>query len=671
MGRKYCVRFLVVLAIFSIIFSGELTAAEKTARPDYTNTISVARETIWKAISSGQGSGATIAVMDQGRIIYSEGIGVADRAQNRAVDRNTRFNIGSTSKMFAAVAVLLLVDEGKVALDEAVARYIPEFTMKDERYKKITVRMLFNHSSGLPGSTFYFGYKPDARMHQILLDTLKDAYLKHDPGAMSLYCNDGFTLAEMIVEKVSGKKYVDFLNQRIFTPLGMKNTSVSIGEINDPNSAEFYDAKTGKKYPLLVISVYGAGGMSSTAEDLCRFGDSLSSKGKRILSDASIKEILTPQPALFSGKLRGPQIMGQFGWEYSDIADYRKKGIQVLGKGGHATGYTTNLQVVPQEGIVIGFSISGDANGEAITRPILDALMKDRKLMEDRASGVQRPVGPQLVPPGLTRYAGYYVDASSAVKIAFNKQKNGFTITRLAAEGPDKQKPAASKSFIYNSGYFYGDEEGVTYYFTTVDGKSLLISRGEPKPFDVDMILYQKLEIMKTPARLHENMQGKIWLARDMPPYIQGSVMPASSSLYKELPGYVDLMGIKKIENANYAGIAATAFRDQTGISLFAKNGKTWIKWGGFLLSTADDIPKIKNSTTSIRIKEDNYNEWLKVEKGALLRFEKPAGGRLIVSTPDRALYDSIVDSGEMYAPAGSYIFCAGAAGDVFTIHAE
>jgi len=670
MERKYSVPLLAVLVIFSIIFSGELSAAEKTTLPDYRNTISVARQTIWRAITSGQGSGATIAVMDQGRIVYSEGIGVADRAQNRPVDRNTRFNIGSTSKMFAAVAVLLLVEEGKVALDETVARYIPEFSMKDERYKKITVRMLFNHSSGLPGSTFYFGYKPDIRMHKILLDTLKDAYLKHDPGAMSLYCNDGFTLAEMIVEKVSGKKYVDFLNQRIFTPLAMKDTSASIGEINVPNSAEFYDAQTGKKYPRLAISVYGAGGMSSTAEDLCRFGGSLSPKGKKILSDASIKEILAEQPTLFSGKLRGPQIMGQFGWEYSDIADYHKKGIQVLGKGGHATGYTTNLQIVPQEGIAIGFSISGDANGEAITRPILDALMKDRKLMEDRVSTVQKPVAPQRVPADLTRYAGYYVDDSGAVKIAFNKQKDGFTITRLTAKGPGKEKPAVSKSFIYNNGYFYGDEKGISYYFTIVDGKFFLISRGKPKPFDIDMISYQKLEIIKNPGRLQENMEGRIWLIRDMPPYMQGSVMPVLSSLYKELPGYVNLMGLEKIENANYAGIAATAFRDQAGISLFTRNGETWIKWRGFLLSTADGIRGVKGRTT-IRIKEDNYNEWLKVENGALLRFEKPANGRLIVSTLDKVLYDSIVDSGEIYAPAGSYIFCAGAAGDVFTAYAE
>jgi len=670
MRRKCFVPLLVICVSFALLAAGELRAAEKNARPDYKNAISVAGETIWKAITSGQGSGATIAIMDQGKIVYSEGIGVADRSQNRPVDKDTRFNIGSTSKMFAAVAILLLVDEGKVALDESVAKYVPEFKMKDERYKNITVRMLFNHSSGLPGSSFYFGYKPDARMHKILLDTLKEAHLKHDPGAMSIYCNDGFTLAEIIVERVSGKKYIDFLTERIFNPLGMKNTSASVGEISETNVGEYYDAKTGKKYPRQVVPVYGAGGLSSTAEDLCRFGDSFSLKGKRILSDASIREILKTQPTRFSDKLRDRQLFGQFGWEYSSLAGYREKGIQVLGKGGHTQGYVANLQIVPQERIAIGFIISGDADGEALTRPILDGLMKDRKLMEERAQTVKRPVEPQPIPADLLKYAGYYVDGGAAVKVAFDKGRKALTISPVAAKKTANEKPGQSKSFVYHDGYFHNHEEGLQHYFTTVDGKAFIVSHGF-RTYEFDVLLYQKLEAIRKPARLKENMQGKVWLLRNASPYVQSPVTAISSSIYKELPGYVDFIGIKKIERADFADIAATAFRDQIELSFFPKNGKTWAKLGIFLFSTEDGIPKVKNGATSIKIGDDNYNEWLKLEKGALLSFEKPEGGRVIVSTQEAVLFDSVLDSGETYAPAGSYVFCAGTAGDVFRINTK
>lgn len=200
-------RRLLIACVSLLAFALDPSAtAQVSARPDYGNAIASARETAWKTITSGQGSGVAVAIMARGEFVYSEVMGVADRAQNRAVDRDTRFNIGSVSKTFAAAAILLLVDDGKLELDAPVYRYIPEFTMADARYRGITVRMLLNHSSGLPGSTFCFGFAPDAPMHGLLLDSMKRSALKHDPGAMSMYCSDGFTLAEIVVERVAGRR---------------------------------------------------------------------------------------------------------------------------------------------------------------------------------------------------------------------------------------------------------------------------------------------------------------------------------------------------------------------------------------------------------------------------------------------------------------------------------
>ena len=203
---------IIIISLFFFISAPHAGASSVS----YQNTKEAAREAVWKTITSGQGSSATVAVMDEGKIIYSEGFGAADRKSGRGVDRSTRFNIGSTSKMFVAVSVLLLVDEAKVSLDDPVVKYIPEFEMKDQRYRDITVRMLFNHSSGLPGSSFLFGYEPEGDPHRMLLERMKDSNLKHDPGAVGIYCNDGFTLAEMIVERVSGQKFIKFLEKRVF-----------------------------------------------------------------------------------------------------------------------------------------------------------------------------------------------------------------------------------------------------------------------------------------------------------------------------------------------------------------------------------------------------------------------------------------------------------------------
>jgi CubicO group peptidase (beta-lactamase class C family) len=671
MAKTVRIAFWAFCVAVSVLMACEAGALEENNGVNYGSVITTAREKVWKAVSSGQGSGGSVAVMDRGKIIYSEGIGVADRSENRQVDTHTRFNIGSVSKMFAAVAVLLLVDEGKVGLDEPVTKYIPEFEMKDKRYQDITVRMLFNHSSGIPGTSGYTGYKADSRMHQILLDTLKDEHLKHAPGAMSIYCNDGFDLAEIIVERVSGNRYLDFLAERVFIPLDMKDTSASIGEVSETNVAEYYDPKTGKKYPRETLTVYGAGGLSSTAEDLCRFGGSFSSEGKRILSEASIIEILKAQPTPFSNKLRGAQLMGAFGWEYSDISDYQAKGIQVLGKGGNTSCYSANLQIVPQERIAVALCISGQAAGEELTRPILDALMEARKIKEPKAKTVKRPVEPQPIPDEELKYAGYYTNDAFAVKITFDKKKEELVISAMPGKKTGKEKSMLPLVFHHNGSYFSNDEHDINCYFTTVDGKDFMVRHSAPS-FGVDMLFFQRLEAIDKPVMLKENMDGKLWLCRNVPPYIQTSdPLIVVSNVYDALPGYIEFGSIKKIESADFAGIAATAFRDQTGLGVFKNNGETWAKSGILLFSAADGIRTIVNGVNSIKIGQDGYNKWLKVEKGVSLHFEMPEGGRVMVETPDNVLFDSIVDSDEVYAPAGSYVFCAANPGDEFKIHAR
>ena len=106
----------------------------------------------------------------------------------------------------------------------------------------------------------------------------------------------------MIVERVSGQKYIDFLAERIFRPLGMDHTGESVGMSG--RVAEFYDPD-GKKYPREVVGVLGAGGLSSTAEDLCCFADSFMSSGRQILSPFSLAEILKVQPTSFAASLKG------------------------------------------------------------------------------------------------------------------------------------------------------------------------------------------------------------------------------------------------------------------------------------------------------------------------------------------------------------------------------
>ena len=162
------------------------------------------------ALTTGGAQSIQYAVWQDGEIILTGRAGDYSRTENRALTDDMLYGIGSVSKAYTAAAVLNLAEEGKIDLDAPVTAYLPDFTMADERYTDITVRMLLNHSSGLPGSTTANGFlldDPDTLAADTLLEELSGETLKADPGAFSVYCNDGFTLAELVVEAVSGMDF--------------------------------------------------------------------------------------------------------------------------------------------------------------------------------------------------------------------------------------------------------------------------------------------------------------------------------------------------------------------------------------------------------------------------------------------------------------------------------
>jgi len=668
------IKIIVNVLVFCILISAAGPAAE--AAVSYSNTIEAAREAVWKTITSGQGSSATVAVMDGGKIVYSEGFGSAERKTGKSVDRSTRFNIGSTSKMFVATAILLLADEGKVSIDEPVVKYIPEFEMKDRRYRDITVRMLFNHSSGLPGSTFIFGYEPEEDPYKELLQGIKGSNLKHDPGSIGIYCNDGFTLAEMMVERVSGRKFIDFLRERVFLPLGMKDTGPSIGETGG-NISHFYDPETGKKYPPEMILVHAAGGLSSTAEDLCRFGDSFCPGGKKILSQRSIDEILDSQPTPFSALLRGPAIMDSFGWDYSYLPAYEENGIKVYSKNGGTGAYSTGFQVIPEKRLVVAASISGNTNGEIVTRAMLDALMKDKGLPVPTEKKKEKPVDPEIIPSGLTAFEGIYANGGSFVKIRFDKERKKMDVIQLIPEG-DKELVADGgpvlMSFVYNGGSFFCFEKDTRGYFIKNGDISCFIAEKVPF-YGIDALMFQKLSEEKSPKKLFADITNKVWLIRNMPPSIQmyGETPIMTSNTYKELPGHLTFFNPLRIVDENHATYAAPLFRDQYELEIYESEGTLWISSWVFLFSDAEKTTILKDGQNTVMIGEKGYNEWYKTGTGSILSFDGPEKGRIMVFVEDTQgpVFDSIADKGGVYVPEGSYVVCIGRPGDILTVNVK
>ncbi|MDD4238778.1 MAG: beta-lactamase family protein [Desulfotomaculaceae bacterium] len=630
----------------------------------FDHTKVTARTAIEEAITAGTASSATVAIMDNGKLIYAEGFGMADREKNIAVNKDTVFNIGSVSKMFAATSIMLLVDEGKVALDEPVTIYLPEFTMADERYKDITVRMLLNHSSGLPGSTFWnnLGFEYNQNIYEELLACLSRSTLKHRPGELAAYCNDGFTLAEMIVARVTGKSYGDFLAERIFEPLTVNHTSLGVGLLPEGVTPARFYRPDGKSEPLEIVSLLASGGLSSTAEDLCRFAASFSDH-LTILSAQSQMEMLKRQPSEFQGKLRGDSWSPGLGWDYADITAFSDENLRLYGKSGGTGHYAAMLYTVPSQRISVAVIASGaQCDSPGIALNILSAYLKEKGLITAEEQEAKEPIEAQPVPSELMVYEGYYCASGEPCRIALDDEKDRLTLYVV-----DGSNESALFTAVYNDGFFCDGEKN--YYFTTADGTGYFVEYNSK--FNLHLVIAEKLQPPADPPELSIPMDARVWLRRNVKATETAMLLPThivSSSQTPALPGYVNFFGMKTIKSPDYAGMPVKSMRDLTELRLVEQNGATWA-W----LSGADYMPAglaqpLNTGANILTIGSEGRNEWLKVDFAATLSFEVPAKGRVIVFGAEGILYDSLVDSGGISVPGGSLIEVAGNPGELFKV---
>jgi len=658
---KYRIKAVLFTLVILTVY---LLSACQSVEHTYIKTKTKARTEIWKAITNGTASSASVAIMDNGKLIYTDAFGMADRENNIPADKNTVFNIGSISKLFAATSIMLLVDEGTVALDNPVTDYLHEFTMADERYKDITVRMLLNHSSGLPGSTFWnnFGYEYNQNIYEELLASLSRSSLKHRPGELAAYCNDGFTLTEMLVTEVTGKSYSEFLAERLFKPLAMKNTGFGVGRLSKGMiPAKFYHLD-GRAEPLEIVSLLASGGISSTAEDLCKFADSFS-KDSIILSTQSRLEMLAAQPSELQGKLQGEGFPFGLGWDYADIEPYSGEKLRLYGKSGGTGQYSAMLYTIPSQRISVAFIASGpQCNSSEIALNILSSYLEEKGLIVIEEGVISLPVKAQPIPSELMDYEGYYDSGSSTLRIELDN-KNGMMIIYLV----DGSNESAILSAVYNGGYFYdGDNR---FYLTSVDGTDYFMEYDSK--FAFYKIKAEKVQHIFKPLKLSISMDNKVWLRRNVNALEETMLLPThiiSSAEIPGLPGYVNFNGLKVVRSLDYADMSVKSMRDLSELMLAEHNGAVWALLSGAEYMPYELAPLMNVGINNLIIGSEGRNEWLNASFDAIINFEIPNKGRILVFGPESILYDNMVDSGEIFVPAGSLIEVAGNPGDKFKV---
>lgn len=630
----------------------------------YDKTIATARTEIWKAISGGGASSATVAIMDNGKIVYQEGFAMANREEALKVNTSTQFNIGSVSKVFTAAAVMQLVEAGKVELDKPVVDYVPEFTMQDSRYKNITVRMLLNHSSALPGTDYTNGFASaaDPNFLEGFMKYLANSNLKYDPGVVSVYCNDGFTLAEVLIEKVSGQSYAEYVSKNIFTKANMKNSSCYFKPGN-PNIALKYNNDDGSALPAEYVNLMGTGGISSTAVDLCEFGNAL--LANKIMTRESFAEYTSPQYAaetVPSGMT--PITSYGLGWDMVNVAAFEEQGIHVLSKNGGTLQFNSQLYVLPEQKLSVAVIFAGVADTASISNTITQALLEEKGVLPGSETKEVTKPGVAAIPDQLLNFAGYYGASGSIIKVEFDKQSN--TMNYKQFNGTEF---VSTGVYPYmDDGYFYLPSGNRMSFSESFDKKLMLQSMPTG---NYAIVVGQQIGQVTNPVD-GSAFANKHWLPINFSATDLSPLAVATGSI-SDLPGFIYVSGDKSftpyaLKDANSAAMTLPYARDLVEPRITEVDGKKQLTVMSYICMNAQDVSSLQNGET-ISIAKANENQVKKLDAAGTFKANLPEGGRMIIYAPDLTVsYDTLFSGSESVAvAAGSYVLFIGNEGDTFS----
>ncbi len=375
--------------------------------------------------------GLSLAVVKGGKPVKVRAYGFANVELNVRATPETVFQIQSITKQFTATAIMMLVEEGKIGLDEKLGTYLDG---TPETWKDVTIRHLLTNTSGIKD----FINEPTANLRlevteQQVFNATVPRPLNFPVGDRYAYSNTGYHLLAMVIRKVTGKFYGDFLRERIFDPLRMKNTRIIRWDEIIPNRAAGYLWENGRRRngEFIAGSVlgYGGGGIRSTVLDMALWDAALYTE--RLLKKSSLEQMWTP--AKFNnGK---PSTYG-FGWGIEEIQGHKN----INHSGSHATGFQTE--------------ISRFVNDKLTVIILVNSRPSDPHRMARRIAGFYIP---DLAPPPihpmklssslLSSYVGRYEVARNPMFTIFTA--HGRMWARHDTRGVEEIVPVATNKFRY------------------------------------------------------------------------------------------------------------------------------------------------------------------------------------------------------------------------------
>ncbi len=393
--------------------------------------------------------GLSIALVSDDKVVWSQGFGWADKENKIAATADTVYMLGSGTKTLTAVALLKLVEQGIISLDEPIANYISEFNMVDrfpDQMRNMTVRRSLNQHSGIPGDLYNAMVLSGAPWSQWggcdvymdwLLDYLSADYPSHPPGQMGTYSNTAFILAGEVAlraDGLAGETFPDYLARKLFEPLGMDHTSLFV--INE-NLATGYEGGEPTEVKVMNCATSGTGGAFTTVKDMARFLIMVNNGG----TGPDGARILKPETVAMLGESEKSSLDIDSYFQYGLALDTMDDPVmQYAGrawiKGGSTGDFHSEMEMLPDKKLGVTVLTNSDTSSRLVWGVIRECLKQ----------AVREKYGIEPTPPDLPTYVslndpseiqGIYVKSKGYDKIA-NNGDGSLTWTRNAqADEPE------------------------------------------------------------------------------------------------------------------------------------------------------------------------------------------------------------------------------------------
>jgi CubicO group peptidase (beta-lactamase class C family) len=457
------IAFVAALALFNV--SAIFAATAISAEPSPPQTLTELETRLDTAFKQGATPGAAVVVIEDNQVVWQKNYGVRDLSTKAPVTDQTLFRAGSITKSFTALLAMTFVEQGQLSLDARVAELAPQlgFDNRWEATDPLRVVHLMEHTTGWQDLRF-----PDvALLHaedevsRDLVSTRRLRASRWQPGRYMAYSNVGPGVMGQILQQIGGAPYADLVQQRILSPLGMRDTYFARKDAPNAELSKSYDVDGQTEIPYHGIGMAAAGSMLSTASDLAKFvvlmnQRGLSAQGERVISEASIQRMERPQSTLAAkAGLHYGYGLGVF---YAPQTNF-----VVYGHNGGIDGFESAYVYWPEQrkGYVLLIN-GGRANADALEL-ITRYLGRNFKVASPPA---EVPAGPEFAP-----FTGYYYPIAQRHNFMDALTRLSPNAVALSANG--RINALGSERISLGANQFRKDDraEATMIFYTTPDGQ--------------------------------------------------------------------------------------------------------------------------------------------------------------------------------------------------------